>query len=65
MELLHDCLEVTDVVQSILPDPTDVPLQEEEEVLYNNWKSFIQDKISHARVCNWAQFGLNLSDKEF
>lgn len=44
-ESLHDCLEVTDVVQSTRVERTDVLLQEVEEVVYTDGRSFVQDGI--------------------
>lgn len=47
---LHDGMGVTDEVQSIRPEQTDVPLQKAKEVLYTDRNSFIQDGIRYARL---------------
>lgn len=41
---LHDCLEVTDLIQPIRPDMTDVSLAISDEVLFTDGSRFIQDR---------------------
>ena len=46
----YNGIGVTDVIQSIRPEQTDVPLQKANEVQYTDRNSFIQDGIRDARL---------------
>lgn len=44
-EPLHDCIEVTDAVQTTRPDLTEAPLSSPDGVLYMDGSSYVRDGI--------------------
>ena len=47
-EPFHDCLEVTELIQSIRPNLTAIPLVTPDEILFTDVSDFIQDGTRHA-----------------
>lgn len=57
---LHDCLEVTDLIQPIRPDMTDVSLTISDEVLFTDGRSFIEGRSRYAGAVVVTQGQSNL-----
>lgn len=57
---LNNWLEVTDLIQSIRPYLTDVPLVTPDKVLFAERSSFIQDRIGYAGAAVVTKPGHNL-----
>lgn len=62
VELPHDCLEVSDLIQSNRPDLTGVSMAASDQVLVIDENNFVQDWISYSRAAtvltqdkSWAQ----------